>query len=165
MSEWHDIVYTGKDLLSQSANCTPNSNRSSSWCYKASKRRRHCRVKAEEKDSKSRPDKSTRRVTESSSQLRRRDTLATKVKSPSKPKLVRGNNYSEQVRANKQYSFKDRHIVSLFKLFHKINKLKLSEVRRPEEVDKIDNPNYCLYHRMLRLFTKVATSLKMYSRL
>jgi len=27
--------------------------------------------------------------------------------------------------------------------------LKLPEARRPEEVGKTDNPNYCLYHRML----------------
>jgi len=41
-------------------------------------------VRAEEKDNKLRPDKSTRRAPESSSQLRRRDTLRTEVKSPPK---------------------------------------------------------------------------------
>ena len=53
------------------------------------------RVKAEEKDNKLRPDKSTRRAPESLSQPRRRDTLATEVKSPSKPKLTRGNSSAE----------------------------------------------------------------------
>jgi len=38
-------------------------------------------VSTKEKDNKTRPDKSTRRA-QSSSQPRRRDTLATKVKSP-----------------------------------------------------------------------------------
>ena len=42
------------------------------------------RIRAEEKDSKTRPDKSMRHAPELSSQPRRRDTLATKVKSPSK---------------------------------------------------------------------------------
>ena len=56
--------------------------------------------------------------------------------------------------ANKQYSFKDEHVISLFKLFHKGNKLKLSEAKRPEEVGKTDDPNYCLYHKMVRYHTK-----------
>jgi len=53
------------------------------------------------------------------------------------------------VRAKKQYSFKDEHVASLFKLFHKSNKLKLPEARRPEEVGKTDDPNYCLHHKKL----------------
>jgi len=56
---------------------------------------------------------------------------------------------SEKVRANKLYSFKDEHVVSLFKLLQKSNKLKLPEARRPEEAGKTDDPNYYLYHRML----------------
>ena len=56
--------------------------------------------------------------------------------------------------ANKQYSFKDEHVVSKFKFLHKNNKLKLSEVRRPEEVGKTDDLYYCLYHRMLGHLTK-----------
>ena len=51
--------------------------------------------------------------------------------------------------ANKQYSFKDEHVVSFFKLLHKRNKLKLSEAKRPEEVGKTDYPNYCLYQKMV----------------
>jgi len=47
------------------------------------------RVKAEEKESKPRPDKSTRHAPETS-QLRRKDTLTTEVKSPSKPKPLEG---------------------------------------------------------------------------
>jgi len=40
------------------------------------------RVRTEEKDIKSRPDKPMRHAPESSSQPRRRDTLVTKLKSP-----------------------------------------------------------------------------------
>ena len=58
------------------------------------------------------------------------------------------------MRANKQYFLKDEHVVSLFKLIHKSNKLKLSEARRPEKVEKTDDPNYYLYHRMLGHPTK-----------
>jgi len=43
---------------------------------------------------------------------------------------------------------------SLFKLLQKSNKLKLLEARCPEEVGKIDDPSYCLYHRMLGHPTK-----------
>ena len=63
----------------------------------------------------------------------------------SKLQLARGGNSSSQPRANKQYSFKNEHV----KLLNKRNKLKLSQARRPEVVGKTDNPNYCLYHRML----------------
>jgi len=58
------------------------------------------------------------------------------------------------MRANKQYSFKDAHVVALFKLIHKNNKLKLPEARCHEEVGKTDDPNYCLYHKMVGQPTK-----------
>ena len=59
-----------------------------------------------------------------------------------------------QLRANKQYSFKDEHVISLFKLLHKSNKLKLSESKRSEDISKVDDPNYCLYHRIVGHPTK-----------
>ena len=121
-------------------------------------------VRAQEKDSKPRPDKSMQCTSESSSQPRR-DTLVMKVKSPSKTQSVRGGMASGQARAIKSYSFKDEHVVSLFKLLQKSNRLKLQEIRRPKEVGKTDDPNYCLYHRMLRHPTKNCTSLKMSFRL
>jgi len=45
-------------------------------------------------------------------------------------------------------------VVSLFKLLQKSNRLKLPEIRRPEEVGKTEDPSYCLYHRMLGHPTK-----------
>jgi len=78
----------------------------------------------------------------------------TEMKSPSKPQPARGGSSSSQPRANKQYSFKDEHVDSLFKLLNKSNRLKFPEARRPEELGKTDNPNYCLYHRMLGHPTK-----------
>jgi len=58
------------------------------------------------------------------------------------------------MRANKQYSFKDVHVISLFKLLHKGNKINLLEAKHPEEVGKTDDPNYCLYHSMVGHATK-----------
>ena len=107
------------------------------------------KVRAEEKENKSRPDKPTWIAPELSPQPRRRDTLTTEVKSPSKTQSVRGGMARGQACANKLYSFKDEQMVSLFKLLQKSNKLKLSEVRRLEEVGKTNDPSYCLYHRML----------------
>ena len=95
-----------------------------------------------------------RQALESSSQPKRRDTLATEVKSPSKTQLVRGRMASGQARANKLYSFKDEHVVSLFKLLQKSNRLNLLEIRRPKEVGKSTGPNYYLYNRMLGHPTK-----------
>ena len=66
-----------------------------------------------------------------------------------KSQPVRRDNTSGQTRTNKQYSFKDEHIIFLFKLLYKINKIKLSEAKRPAEVGKKDDPNYCSYHRMV----------------
>ena len=60
----------------------------------------------------------------------------------------------DQPRANKSYSFKDEHVVSLFKLLQKSNRLKLLKIRCPEEVGKTDDPNYYLYHKILGHSTK-----------
>jgi len=47
----------------------------------------------------------------------------------------------------------------------KSNRLKLSEIRCLEEVRKTNDPNYCLYHRMLGTLPRTATSLQMSFRL
>jgi len=96
------------------------------------------KVKVEK--NKPRPEKTIRRTSEVSSQSKRKDTLATETKSPTKPQSTRGGSSSSQSRANRQYSFKDEHVDSLFKLLNKSNRLKLPEARRPEEVDKTDIP-------------------------
>ena len=44
--------------------------------------------------------------------------------------------------------------LSLFKLHQRINRLTLPEARHPEDVGKIDDLNYYLYHRMLGHPTK-----------
>ena len=105
-------------------------------------------------ENKLRPEKLIRGTPEASFQAKRKDILATEIKFLSKPQPARGGSSSTQSCTNKQYSFKDEHVDSLFKLLNKSNTLKLSKDRRPEEDGKTDNPNYCLYHRMLGLPTK-----------
>ena len=61
---------------------------------------------------------------------------------------------SSQARANKLYFFKDEHVVSCLSYSKRVTNSKLPEVRRPEEVGKTDDPNYCLYHMMLGHPTK-----------
>ena len=121
------------------------------------------RVRAEE--NKPRPERSTRRAPDTSLQAKRKDNLETETKSPVKPQPVKGSGYSSQPRASKQYSFKDEHVDSLFKLLNKSNRLKLPEARRPEEVDKTDNPNYCLYTGCWDILPKAATSSRTSFRL
>ena len=82
------------------------------------------------------------------------DTLVTKVKSPPMPQSVRRGMASSQPRGNKSYSFKDERVISLFKLCKKSNRFNHSEIRRPEEVGKTEDPNHFLYHKMLRHPTK-----------
>jgi len=49
----------------------------------------------------------------------------------------------------KVYSFKDEQVVTIFHLLHKGNKLKLPEVRRPNEMGRTNDPNYCLFRMMV----------------
>jgi len=60
-----------------------------------------------------------------------------------------GFNNQESMFPPKQYSFKDDQVVTIFHLFHKGNKLKLSDARRPNEIGRTNDPKYCLFHRMV----------------
>ena len=51
-------------------------------------------------------------------------------------------------------------MVTIFHLLHKGNKLKLPEVRRPNEVGRLNDPNYCLFHRMAHRHTSRCFVLK-----
>ena len=52
------------------------------------------------------------------------------------------------------YTFKDEQVVAIFHLLYKGNKLKLPEARRPNEVGRTNDPNYCLFHRMVHYPTR-----------
>ena len=49
----------------------------------------------------------------------------------------------------RQYYFVDKHVVIIFHLLKKGNKLKLPEARHPDEVGRTNDPNYYLFHRMI----------------
>jgi len=61
---------------------------------------------------------------------------------------------------SKQYSFKDKQVVTIFHLLHKGNTLKLPEARRPNEVERTNDPNYYLFHRMVHHPTNKCFVLK-----
>jgi len=60
----------------------------------------------------------------------------------------------------KQYSFKDEQVVTIFHLLYKENKLKLPEARCPNEVRCTNDPNYCLFYRMVHHPTNKCFVLK-----
>ena len=51
-------------------------------------------------------------------------------------------------------------MVIIFHLLHKGNKLKLSEARRPNEVGRTNDPNYCLFHKIIHHPTNKCFVLK-----
>jgi len=60
----------------------------------------------------------------------------------------------------KQYSFKDEQVVTIFLLLQKSGKLNLPEVRRPNKVGRTNDPNYCLFHKMVHHPTNKCFILK-----
>ena len=51
-------------------------------------------------------------------------------------------------------------MIVIFHLLHKGNKLKLPDARRPNEVGRSNDPNYCLFHRMVHHPTNKCFVLK-----
>ena len=51
-------------------------------------------------------------------------------------------------------------MVIIFHLLSKNNKLKLPEAARPDEVGRTNDPNYCLFHRMVHHPTSRCFTLK-----
>ena len=85
-----------------------------------------------------------------SSQTKGKETISVELSGDTTPKAKKsGVNNQEFKFSPKQYSFKDEQVVTIFYLLQKGNKLKLSEARRPNEVGHTNDPNYCLFHRMV----------------
>src|SRR5436190_16386600 len=63
-------------------------------------------------------------------------------------------------RSQVKYSFKDDKVEALFKMLNKDGQLKLPEPKNLEDIGKIDDPRYCLYHRGLGHPTKNCWSSK-----
>jgi len=87
-------------------------------------------------------------------------TVELSGEAPPKQKRSNASNNQEFKFPLRQYSFKDEQVVTIFHLFNKGNKLKLPEVRRPDEVGCTNDPNYCLFHRMVHYLTNRCFVLK-----
>jgi hypothetical protein len=108
------------------------------------------RIRDEEGDSKPKSEKPAHQTNSKHPyRSKGKETLATETKAAEKPKPVQTAGATLKQKLNKQYSFKDEHVVALFKLLLNSEKLKIPETRRPEEADKVNDPKYCMYHRML----------------
>ena len=89
------------------------------------------------------------RDTTQSSQSKEKETMTVELSGTAQPKkksIINGNQESKF--PPKVYSFKDEQ-VSIFHLLHKGNKLKLPKARRPNEVGRTNDPNYCLFQRIV----------------
>ena len=86
-----------------------------------------------------------------SSQAKGKETIAIKLfrETPSKPKRSSSNSNPKFKFPQKQYSFKDEQVVTIFHLLNKGDKLKLPTVRRPDELGHTNDPNYYLFHMMV----------------
>lgn len=112
-----------------------------------------CRLEAEEGGSPRRNNSGTPQL----SQSKRKETIVVNTPDPVKPPPSR----TPLPRIpQKQYSFKDEYTVTIFNLLIKNNILKLSEVKHSEEVRKVDDINYCRYHRIISYPTKNCYILK-----
>jgi len=65
------------------------------------------------------------------------------------PKQKSNTNGNQEYKFLPKYSFNDEHVVPIFHLLHKSNKHKLLEVWWPNEIGRINDPNYYLFHRMV----------------
>ena len=88
-----------------------------------------------------------------------KDTMA--VETTSLPKASpKQKGAAFEPRFQKHYDFKEEQVVAIFKSLLKGKKIKLPEVRQPEDATKTDDPNFCLYHRMVNHPTKACYILK-----
>ena len=57
-------------------------------------------------------------------------------------------------RQEKKYHFPDADVSFILDDLLKNKLFKLPEMKRPDEADKVDDPNYCKYHRLVSHFTE-----------
>ena len=95
----------------------------------------------------------------SSPQSKGKDVMAVETtSSPKVPQKQKGA--PSDPRFQKHYDFKGEQVMTIFKSLLKGKKIKLPEIRRPEDASKTDDPNYCLYHRMVHHTTQDCYILK-----
>ena len=85
-----------------------------------------------------------------SSQAKGKETMSVELSGDMQSKAKKSVfNNQEPKFPSKHYSFKDDQVVTIFHLLHKGNKMKLPDVRRPNEIGRTNDPKYYLYHRMI----------------
>ena len=52
-------------------------------------------------------------------------------------------------RQEKKYPFSDSDVSSMLDELLKLKLIQLSEFKRPEKVNRVNDPNYCKYHRLI----------------
>ena len=50
---------------------------------------------------------------------------------------------------NKKYPFLDIEVPQMLDQLLELNVIELPEMKRPEEAGKVNDPNYCKYHRLV----------------
>ena len=85
-----------------------------------------------------------------SSQAKGKETMSIELSGDVQSKAKKsGFNSQESKFPLKQYSFKDNQVVIIFHLLYKVNKLKLLDARHPNKIGRMNDPKYCLFHRMI----------------
>jgi len=96
-----------------------------------------------------------------SSQSKGKETMAVELSGTTQSKKKSNTNGNQEFKfPRKVYSFKDEQVIAIFHLLHKSNKLKLPKARRPNEVGRTTDPNYCFFHRMVHHSTSRCYVLK-----
>lgn len=82
------------------------------------------------------------------------------VITPKQKGALAKNSPTRSSKPQKQYSFKNEHIATIFNFLIQHNMIKLPESKRSEKVEKTNNPNYSLYHQIIGHPTKNCFILK-----
>ncbi|XP_020254160.1 uncharacterized protein LOC109831236 [Asparagus officinalis] len=92
---------------------------------------------------------------------RGKEIMAVNVDSAPAPKPTqRPKPRALEQRPPRQYDFRDNQVVATLDMLLKSNMIKLPEVTKPEEANKIDEPGYYVYHRFLGHHTSKCYILK-----
>jgi len=85
-----------------------------------------------------------------SSQSKGKETMAVELSGTTQSKKKSNTNGNQEFKfPQKVHSFKDEQVIAIFHLLHKSNKLKLPKARRPNEVGRTTDLNYCLFYSIV----------------
>ena len=101
-----------------------------------------------------------------SPQAKGKETMSVQLseETPPKTKKLGASNQEFKFFPN-QNSFRKEQVVAIFHLLQKGNKLKLPEARHPNKIGRTNDPNYCLFYRMVHHLPTTALSLRTKFRL